>query len=119
MEARAHEPEPESEDGLVMDLRVAIRLVTRGLAKSVTIAGVADPEGLAAAVGSAATEVSVEIVSPSVIRVTAAVAEPSVTAAVRDVGDHGVLTADERLLEPVRRLVVEHAVPPVAGDVFG
>src|SRR4051812_7779031 len=37
---------------------------------------------------------------------------------VRDVGDHRVLTADELALEPLRRLVVEQPVPPVAGDVL-
>jgi hypothetical protein len=121
MEARANEPEAERPDGLVADLRVAIRMVARGLATSVTIAGVADPRGLAAAVGIDASDVAVEIVSPSVIRVTQGLVDQSasVAAAVRDVGDDGVLAADERLLEPVRRLVVEHPIPPVTGDVLG
>jgi hypothetical protein len=121
MEARANELEPERTNGLVADLRVAIRMVASGLASSVTIAGVADPEGVAAVVGIEPIDVRVEIVSPTVIRVTQALVEhsASVAAAVRHVGDDGVLAADERLLEAVRRLVVEHPIPPVARNVLG
>jgi hypothetical protein len=59
MATNASDPHPA-----VADLRVAIRLVSRGLARAVTIAGVADPEAAAAEVAGVANGVSIEIVAP-------------------------------------------------------
>jgi hypothetical protein len=83
MEARANEPDADTSDATVADLRVAIRLVARGLASCVTIVGVADPEAAAAAVGVAPADIWIEIVPPSVIRVRRLVVEP--TAALEEV----------------------------------
>src|SRR5688572_17211726 len=42
----------------------------------------------------------------------------SVLAAIRDVGDDGVLASEDRRLEALGGLVVEQPVPPVAGHVL-
>jgi hypothetical protein len=65
MATDVNDPEPGAPDEAALaDLRVAIRLVSRGMARRVTIAGVLDPEAATAAVAGAASGVSIEIVAP-------------------------------------------------------
>src|SRR5712671_944409 len=42
----------------------------------------------------------------------------SVATAIRNVGDDRVLASEEGRLQPLGRLVIQHAVPPVAGNVL-
>jgi hypothetical protein len=78
MEARANESERIRDEAVVTELGIAIRLVSRGLARSVMIVGIEDPEAVTAAV-AVAPGVSVEMVPPSAVRVTRAVSERPLT----------------------------------------
>jgi hypothetical protein len=85
MATNVNDQEARTAEAAVADLRAAIRLVSRGMARRVTIAGVVDPEAAAAAVAGAATGVSIEIVArdsatwASAIRVTRGTAVASAT----------------------------------------
>jgi hypothetical protein len=64
MGTNTSEPEASDSAATMTDLQAAVRLVARGLAASVTIVGVADPEAAAAAVGAAPAGVAIEVVTP-------------------------------------------------------
>jgi hypothetical protein len=94
MATNPRNPERASSDGPVADLDAAIRLVSRGLARRVTIAGLQDAEAAAAAVAGPAGGVSIEVIAPHdpatsawAIRVTRATAVASAALPVHPRGD--------------------------------
>jgi hypothetical protein len=98
MATNVNDPELGVSEAELADLRAAIRLVSRGMARRVTIAGVLDPEAAAAAIAGTVAGVSIEIVAPrdparapSAIRVMRATAVPSAALPESSPGpvDHG------------------------------